>query len=411
MPESSARNVFVLFVAVALVGSAAMVGVGFGQETGTDDAGNETEVTTQSTSYLRVAHAAPGAGAVDVYVDNQSVASNVPFGTVSDYLSLEAGNHTVTVTAVGVRDAVVFEETVVLDARSVTTVAATLNDSDIENASVVPQAYTDDARTPADGEAALRLVHLSPNAPAVDIVAVGDGATDNETEAGNETETEAGNETETDAVNETETEAGNETETDAVDETATDDGETSETVLAEDLAYTDATDYLTVPAGDYTVEIRTADENATVVATIDVSLESGTAYSAWAIGNVPDGDAPPPTFRVLATEDASQTFEFPAGAPGTPANETETPTENVTETVTEETETITEENETETGTTETETITEENETATGETETVTDETETEETETVTEETDTEATETVTDETETVTEATETETES
>ena len=386
-----------------------MVGVGFGQQT---EAGNDTEseLTTQSTSHLRVAHAAPGGGPVDVYVDNQSVASNVPFGAVGDYLALEAGNHTVTVTAVGVRDAVVFNETVDLEARSVTTVAATLNGSDTENASVVPQAYTDDARTPADGEAALRLVHLSPNAPAVDIVAVGDGATDNETEAGNETETEAGNETETDAVNETETEAGNETETDAVDETATDDGETSETVLAEDLAYTDATDYLTVPAGDYTVEIRTADENATVVATIDVSLESGTAYSAWAIGNVPDGDAPPPTFRVLATEDASQTFEFPAGAPGTPANETETPTENVTETVTEETETITEENETETGTTETETITEENETATGETETVTDETETEETETVTEETDTEATETVTDETETVTEATDTETE-
>ena len=332
-----------------------MVGVGFGQQT---EAGNDTEseLTTQSTSHLRVAHAAPGGGPVDVYVDNQSVASNVPFGAVGDYLALEAGNHTVTVTAVGVRDAVVFNETVDLEARSVTTVAATLNGSDTENASVVPQAYTDDARTPTDNESALRIVHLSPNAPAVDVVAVSDGdeATDNETEVDNDTETE------TDAIDETET---------------TTDGEAIETVLAENLTYTNTTDYMTVPAGNYTVEVRTADENETVVATVDVSLDAGTAYSAWAIGNVPDNGASPPTFRVLTTEDVSKTFEFPA-------NETETPDENATDT--DETETDTEETETETDTDETETDTE----ATDETETSGDNA-TDETETDTEATDTE----------------------
>jgi len=415
MVDRSSRTTLVLFLSVALVASASLVGVGFGQQT---DAGNETdsELTTQTTSYLRVAHAAPGAGAVDVYVDNSSVASNVPFGAVSDYLALKAGTHTVTVTVVGVPDAVVFEETVDLDARSVTTVAATLSADDGE---VVPQAYADTALTPTDDESALRLVHLSPNAPAVDIVAVssGDDATADDTEAtetaaANETETEASNETEagtetaeaeTEADNETEaatetaeaeTEAATETE---VTETEGEDGEMTETVLAENLSYTEATDYLTVPAGDYTVEVRTADENETVVSTVDVSLDGGTTYSAWALGNVPEnGTEMPPTFRVLATADASATIEFPAGTPSTPApaNETATPGENVTETPDMETETEANETaeETETAAEETETAAEETETAAEETETAAEETETaaEETETAAEETETEA---------------------
>ena len=353
MPASSYRNVLVLLLSVALIASAAVVGVGFGQQT---DAGNDdsAELTTQSTSYLRIAHAAPGAGEVDVYVDNASVASGVPFGAVSDYLALDAGTHNVTVTVVGVRDAVVFEETVDLEPRTTTTVAATM-DTEADGA-VTPVAYADDARTPADNESALRIVHLSPNAPAVDVVAVAsdDAGTDNETEAEDtETETEAEDtETETEAEDtETETEAEDtETETEAEDteteteaenttdeemETGADEATATETVLAENVSYTNATDYLTVPAGNYTVEVRvaTADNDGPAVATVDVNLTAGTAYSAWAIGNVPEnGTEVPPTFRVVATQDASQTFVFPAGTPGTPAPPTETPTENVTET-------------------------------------------------------------------------------
>jgi hypothetical protein len=361
MPDSQRSTVLVLILSVALVASAAFVGVGFGQETGddtneTDATETETELTTQSTSYLRVAHAAAGAGNVDVLVDNETVAEDVAFGDFSGYMPVESGDRTVTVTIANSPDEVVFNETLTVEPRTATTVTAAVNASAGEGVS--PFAYEDDAVTPMDDESALRIVHLSPNAPAVDVVAVtDDGATETETET-NETE-----ETETNETEETETEAeetATETETgENATEAAQVDGDTvaaqmdenataGETVLAENVSYTNATDYMTVPAGDYTVEIRVAEEDndGAVVATTDVTLESGVAYSAWAIGNVPeDGEEVTPTFRVLPTEDASSTIMLPSEMPGD--NETEAPADGENETETPGEEETTEEETTE----------------------------------------------------------------
>jgi hypothetical protein len=215
----------------------------------------------QNRAYVSVVHASPDAPAVDVYVDNETALEDFAFGHVSDYLELEAGAHNVTITAAGDRDAVVFDGEVTLERGTATTVAASGEVSENGTTAFAPVAFADDALTPAEGEAAIRVVHLSPDAPTVDVTAA-DG----------------------------------------------------EVVLAENVSFGGASEYVTVPAGDYEVEIRadTPNANGTVVATADVSVESETAHTAWAIGYTSPDEAPADTpFEVAVSEDASTTVELP----------------------------------------------------------------------------------------------------
>lgn len=227
----------------------------------------------QQTSYLRVVHASPDAPAVNVSVDNETVLSDVPFGAVSDYLSLQAGTYNVTIAAAEDPDTVVFEGEVTLDPASVTTVAASGEISEDAATSFEPVFFDDNAVEPGANESALSVVHLSPDAPTVDVTAA-DG----------------------------------------------------DVVLADNVSFQNASDYVTVPAGDYTVEIRAAteDNDGEVVTTVDASLENGTAYSAMAVGYLNPDEAPADTpFEVLLTEDATKTINLPSES-----NETSTSNES-----------------------------------------------------------------------------------
>ncbi|SFR92268.1 protein of unknown function [Halomicrobium zhouii] len=309
-------------------------------------AANETtdEMDTQQTTYLRVVHGAPDVDAVDVSIDNETVLEEVPYGAVSDYLTLQAGEYNVTVTT-SEDDEVVYSENVTLDPRTVTTFAATSGEMTDEDEADEEEAdeeetpeleaatFNDNAYEPADGEAAVSVVHLSPDAGNVDVTVEG-----------------------------------------------------SDVVLADNLSYQNASDYVTVPEGDYTVEVRMEgdEEGSNILETFDVTVEGGTAYSAIALGY----DQPPAdsqrSLNLTAAEDATTTVNLPGEDNETAMNETANETDaglNETET---ETETNVTANETETGLNETETETEtetdvglnETETET-ETDTGLDETETE----------------------------------
>ncbi|APW96915.1 hypothetical protein CHINAEXTREME_03635 [Halobiforma lacisalsi AJ5] len=79
--------------------------------------------------------------------------------------------------------------------------------------------------------------------------------------------------------------------------------------LFENLAFGEETEYLAVPAGDYSLSIRPAGE-PDAVASFDVSLEAGTAYSGYAIGylNPPEG-ATGRDFTVELTVDGAMADE------------------------------------------------------------------------------------------------------
>lgn len=266
-PQQSKTAIAIVFGAI-LVGSIfALGGSVAGQSSHQED--------PQQTSYLRVVHASPDAPPVDVLVENESVLTDVPFGAVSDYLSLQAGSYNVTIAAAEDPDTVVFEGEVTLEPRTVTTVAASGEISEQAATDFEPVFLSDNAVTPGPNESAISIVHLSPDAPPVDVTTADGGV-----------------------------------------------------VLADNVSFQNASDYVTVPAGNYTVEVRAATEDnlGAIVTTVNVSLDGGTAYSAFAVGYLNTDVAPADTpFEVITSEDASMTIQLPSDE--TPVNETPVGTE------------------------------------------------------------------------------------
>lgn len=171
---------------------------------------------------VRVVHASPDAPNVDVWVDGETVLTDVPFTAVSDYLSVPAGTYNIQVTATGDTTPVI-EADLEFAAGSATTIAAYGMLADITAA-----VFADDITT-ADGQAKLRAIHLSPSAPADVDIAVQGGD-----------------------------------------------------VVVPGLAYPEASGYLTLDAGDYPLEIRAAGDTAAALQ-FDVTLAADTNYTAFAM--------------------------------------------------------------------------------------------------------------------------------
>ncbi len=115
---------------------------------------------------LRVAHFAADAPAVDIYVDGQRKVANVRNESISEYLVLPAGPHTVEVRANGTAatSEAALAEKITLSEASRSTVAI-LGKPGALRAGVFP----DDISAPADGKTRLRLINAAPDAPALDL--------------------------------------------------------------------------------------------------------------------------------------------------------------------------------------------------------------------------------------------------
>ena len=178
---------------------------------------------------VRVAHLAPDAPNVDVYVDGEPVLTDVAYTTISGYLPLPAGAQQVTVYAAGDTSSPVIDVPVEVAAGGAYTIAAV---GLVADGSLTAQVYEDDLRSPAAGTAKVRVVHASPDAGPVDVVPRG-GAP-----------------------------------------------------LVEGLAFPDATPYAEVPAGTYTLDVNPAGTDEAVLTVPDAALADGGVYSAFAVGTV-----------------------------------------------------------------------------------------------------------------------------
>ena len=119
-------------------------------------------VSAADTAQVRVLHASPDAPAVDVYLDDTKVdaLTNVPFGTISDYLAIPAGDHNVKVYATGTTSAPVIDADVTVATGKKYTIAAT-------NAVAAIEAQVlEDTPAPSCDTAQVRVVHFSADAPA-----------------------------------------------------------------------------------------------------------------------------------------------------------------------------------------------------------------------------------------------------
>ncbi|MEF8819982.1 MAG: DUF4397 domain-containing protein [Haloferacaceae archaeon] len=204
------------------------------------------------TGRVRVAHVSPNAPNVDVYVDGSAVLEDVAFTTVSDYLEVPAGTRAVEITAAGDPDASVFAGDVTVAAGTDYTVAAAGEVGDGADEPFAPLVLEDDNAAPGSDTARLRVVHASPDAPAVDVT-----------------------------VN-----AG--------------------PVLFDGVAFGES-GYVDVGANDYTVQLRgdTEANDGEVVADYDVSLNGGSVYTAFATGYLtPDDEPADVPFDLVVAQDA-----------------------------------------------------------------------------------------------------------
>jgi hypothetical protein len=190
---------------------------------------------------LRVAHFSPDAPAVDILVDGARVVTNLSFQEVSGYLSVPAGSYSVGVAPTGGAPIATFDVT--LEAGKVYTAWANglLAGSGAQAFTVTPTIDASYTQT-----AGLRVLHASPDAPAVDVFVDG-------------------------------------------------------TLTLEGLAFGEITDYLRLYAGSYAVEIRAAGGGPSVFSGT-LALEAGQDYTVAARGLL-DAPSPEAAFGVTVLED------------------------------------------------------------------------------------------------------------
>lgn len=224
---------------------------------GDDGDDGEDDETPSESANVRVAHMSPDAPNVDVLVDGSAALEDVPFGAVSPYLEVPAGDREVEITAAGDPDTSVFAGTVPVEAETDYTVAAIGEIGENADQPFEPLVLEDDNSDPGSDTARVRLVHASPDAPAVDVTVGSSGD-----------------------------------------------------LLFDGAGYGDAS-YVEVPGGDYTLDVRgdTESNDGDVAASFDVSVAGGQVYTAFAAGYLTPDDEPADTaFDLVVVQDTGDSM-------------------------------------------------------------------------------------------------------
>ncbi|SMO50968.1 DUF4397 domain-containing protein [Melghirimyces algeriensis] len=180
---------------------------------------------------IRVIHASPDAPAVDVVANGQTIGQNLAFGQVSETLSLPAGSYQIGVYPRGQRGQPLYSEEVTLQPGRKYTIAA-INRLDDLNLQVI-----EDEPRVREGMSKIRLVHLSVDAPPLDL--------------------------------------------------ATDGGD----VLLFNLTYPNVSEYYVSPPAIQDLELRAAGSERVLLEIPNVSLRPDSAYSIYVLG-LSEGEPP-----------------------------------------------------------------------------------------------------------------------
>ncbi|MBP7307203.1 MAG: DUF4397 domain-containing protein [Saprospiraceae bacterium] len=125
----------------------------------------------KSYAKVLVTHASPNAPGVDLLIDNSkqnSSALNFPNNT--GYLKVESGTRNIKVNVTGTSTTVIEANLMLAKDNNYSVFAV----DSVSNISAIVLA--DDLSAPAAGKAHVRFIHLSPNAPAVDVAVASSGA-------------------------------------------------------------------------------------------------------------------------------------------------------------------------------------------------------------------------------------------
>lgn len=185
----------------------------------------------QNNSSIRVLHAVPNAPAVDVYANDNIILKNLPYKEVSSYIPVPSGNYNIKVYPTGKRTNPVIDTDVYIPEKSFYTIAAIGQLPDI---SLYP--IQEPVSANKTNMACVRFVHLSPNAPAVDIKLPDD------------------------------------------------------TTVFNNIPFKGIASYTCVPSGTYTFMVTPTGTSNVVLTVPDIKLNSGMFYTIYAVGLV--GETP-----------------------------------------------------------------------------------------------------------------------
>ncbi|MGM7700611.1 DUF4397 domain-containing protein [Pseudalkalibacillus sp. Hm43] len=180
---------------------------------------------------VRVLHASPDAPAVDVYVNGQQILENISYQQKSEYISVPGGQYQIEIYPAGKMNQPVLSQMVMVEPGKMYTVAAA---DTLENLRLIAVLDSDNV---SPGQSKVRVWHLSPNAPAVDIAVKGGD------------------------------------------------------VLFRNVPFGKATRYLTLPPTTSDLEVRIAGTEQPVLTIPEVTLEPNQVYTATAVGLA--GEDPP----------------------------------------------------------------------------------------------------------------------
>ena len=183
------------------------------------------EMKSSSMGYVRVLHALPDGPNVDVYANDKLIAKNLAYGNHSTYASLPEGTYKITLHVAGSKDSPILSNMLTVSNNSYSTVAAIDTSSEIEFLRIK------DSNGPIERDKSMiKFVHLSPNAPAVDIT-LQDG-----------------------------------------------------TILFDNVKFKEVTSYINVMPNNYTLQVRLAGTSTVVLTVPDVNLQPNKIYTVYAIG-------------------------------------------------------------------------------------------------------------------------------
>lgn len=205
---------------------------------------------------VRIMHASPDTPAVDIFVNDAPAVSALAFPNNTGYIALPAGTYNVKVfvsPSDGSGDPALEADLTIAAGTDYTVLATGL----VGDGSLGLLPLVDNNATPAAGNAHVRLIHASPDAPAVDVLVAG-----------------------------------------------------TTTKVFENVPFNTAQGPNPVPAGTYNLEVAVSPDGPVVLPLNGVALADRTVYTVVAVGLA--GDA---SLTVIPLVDA----EAPAPAPTTPA--------------------------------------------------------------------------------------------
>ena len=181
---------------------------------------------TKTYANVLVTHASPNAPGVDLLVDgSKQNSAALAYPNNTGYLKVESGTRNIKVNVSGTSTSVITADLTLEKDKSYSVFAV---DSVSKISAVV---LADDLTAPATGKAHVRFVHLSPNAPAVDVAVAGGGA-----------------------------------------------------VVFGNKAFKEYTAFTPLDAGSYNLEVRVAGTSTVALTLPTITLESGKIYTVFAKG-------------------------------------------------------------------------------------------------------------------------------